>query len=209
MPEPLETIHRVNSGVGMTLTQLQRAKELLDHYARTGRADVLEARLQVTERLQVLRQLPVSDMDMEEQPASAPPERPAIVGDGHEALTWQQRQAKSDKVKTWLFWLGLAAAFIAWRVIDTVEDESDYTPPPPARWESSVDPADCDVYGPEPLPDTADWDYWRSGFSSDAELSDWRLICDNNFDPRPSWEDGGGWEPVDEYGGCPAGPRSC
>jgi hypothetical protein len=44
MPEPIDTIRRVNSGDPMTLHELYRARETLDGYSASKQTDVLEAR---------------------------------------------------------------------------------------------------------------------------------------------------------------------
>jgi hypothetical protein len=52
MPEPIDTIRRVNSDEVMTVPELRRAAATLDRYARTGKSDVLQTRLRVNKLLE-------------------------------------------------------------------------------------------------------------------------------------------------------------
>jgi hypothetical protein len=51
MSEPTDTIRRVNSDEPMTVPELRRAAATLDRYTRTGKSDVLQARLRVNKLL--------------------------------------------------------------------------------------------------------------------------------------------------------------
>jgi hypothetical protein len=52
MPEPIDTIRRVNGDEQMTVPQLRRAAATLDRFTRTGKTDVLQARLRVNQLLE-------------------------------------------------------------------------------------------------------------------------------------------------------------
>jgi hypothetical protein len=54
MPEPLDTIRRVNSDEPMTVEELQRARAVLDRHTGGRKTDVLEARRRVGARLDEL-----------------------------------------------------------------------------------------------------------------------------------------------------------
>jgi hypothetical protein len=41
MPEPIDTIRRLNSGEPMAVPELRRAAATLDRYTRNGKSDVL------------------------------------------------------------------------------------------------------------------------------------------------------------------------
>ncbi|MCW2622104.1 MAG: putative lipoprotein [Frankiales bacterium] len=51
MPEPLDTIRRVNSDQPMSVEELQQACAVLDRHVRSKKTDVLEARRRAAERL--------------------------------------------------------------------------------------------------------------------------------------------------------------
>ncbi len=51
MPEPLDTIRRVNSDQPMSVEELQQACAVLDRHSRSRKTDVLEARRRAGERL--------------------------------------------------------------------------------------------------------------------------------------------------------------
>jgi hypothetical protein len=54
VPEPLDTIRRVNSDEPMSVTELRRAASILDRHTKSGKTDVLQARLRVTAKLEEL-----------------------------------------------------------------------------------------------------------------------------------------------------------
>ncbi len=126
-------------------------------------------------------------------------------------MSWSEVQRR-DRRTNWIIGTVAVAAFIAWQVSDQAPE---YTPSPPlvtpgvsCDW-PNVCPEDCDLYGSEPTPGTDAWDYWRSGFASEGELVNWRLICDPNFEPPRSSGDPYGDLPSSGYGPCPAGVRTC
>jgi hypothetical protein len=51
MSEPTDTIRRINSDEPMTVPELRRAAATLDRFTRTGKSDVLQARLRVNKLL--------------------------------------------------------------------------------------------------------------------------------------------------------------
>ncbi|MCW2537469.1 MAG: hypothetical protein JWQ26_3168 [Modestobacter sp.] len=87
MPEPLDTIRRVNSDQPMSVDELQRACAVLDRHSRSKKTDVLQARRRAEERLvkltgasapSAVRQVPLHDAIY--SGSQRPPKQPQTGG---------------------------------------------------------------------------------------------------------------------------------
>src|SRR4051812_14268854 len=96
MPEPFDTIQRINVDVdSMTLSELQRARALLDEWTSTRRADVREARRKVGARIEKLTGQP-APMPNAYEPARTPTPSPTSLIQ-NEIYTGNLRPPKEQK----------------------------------------------------------------------------------------------------------------
>lgn len=104
MPEPMDTIRRVNSDEPMTLEELYRARAVLDAHSGRGALDVREARRRVGAMITAAEP---------PRPAGAEPPRP-IAAPNADAATKEGKKALAGAMFILVLGVALLGGCVAW-----------------------------------------------------------------------------------------------